>query len=291
MIVVSGATGNVGSELVEQLNLLDVPFRALVRDPALALSLLGPEIDLVTADLGRSDSLDAALEGAQRLFLLCATSDEQVELETRAVEAAARAGVSHVVKLSMLGADPRSPVPYRRWHGEIEAALERSGLAYTHLRPTFYMQVTRGMLAPDGGLYVPAGVGRIGWIDVRDVASAAVRVLTEVGHEGRAYVLSGPESLAFADVASKLSAASGRQIDYVDVPPDAARDGMVSMGMPEWQVEASLAMLALMRDGGFDVVSGDYERVVGVPPHSFDEFARDYAGEFHGESAGAAPRG
>ena len=287
MIVVSGATGNVGSELVEQLSLLDVQFRALVRDPALALSLVGPEIELVTGDFGRADSLDAALEGAQRLFLLCSTSDEQVELETGAIAAAARAGVAHVVKLSMFGADPRSPVPYRRWHGEVEAALERSGLAYTNLRPTFHMQVTRGMLAPDGGLYVPAAAGRIGWIDVRDVASAAVRVLTEDGHAGRSYDLSGPQSLGFAEVAQKLSAASGRKIDYVDVPSDAARDGMVSTGMPEWQVEASLAMLALMREGGFDVVTGDYEHVVGVPPHSFDEFARDYAGDFQGESAGA----
>ena len=290
MIVISGATGNVGSELVEQLNLLDVPFRALVRDPALARSLVGPEIELVAGDFGRPESLEAALAGAERLFLLCATSREQVELESRAVAAAAGAGVSHVVKLSMLGADPRSQVPYRRWHGEIEAALERSGLVYTLLRPTFYMQVTRGMLAPDGALYVPAGEGRLGWIDVRDVASAAVRVLTESGHEGRAYALSGPQSLGFAEVARKLSAASGHQVDYIDVPPDAAREGMVSMGMPEWQVEASLAMLTSMREGGFDVVSDDYERVVGVPPHSFDEFARDYAGEFQGGSAGPPPQ-
>ena len=289
MIVVTGATGNLGSELVEQLSLLDVPLRAVARDPAQAREVVGPEIELVKGDLAQPESLDAALAGAERLFLLCSSSREQVELETCAIEAAARAGLSHVVKLSMLGADPRSPVPYRRWHGEVEQRLERSGIAYTHLRPTFFMQVTRGMLAPDGALYVPVGEGRIGWIDVRDVASAAVRVLTEAGHERRAYDLSGPESLTFRDVAAKLSAATGLEIDHVDVPADTARDGMLSAGMPTWQVEASLALLALMREGGLDVTSDDYERIVGVAPHSFDEFARDYAGDFQSAAAAATP--
>ena len=286
MIVVIGATGNVGSELVAQLHLLDYPLRALVRDPARALEILGPEIELVPGDLARPQSLDAALAGADRMFLCCATSREQVELETHAIEAAARVGLAHVVKLSMLGADPRSPVPYRRWHGEIERRLERSGVAYAHLRPTFFMQTTRGMLAPDGALYVPVGDGRIAWIDVRDVASAAVRALTEEGHEGRAYELSGPQSLTFADVAATLSAATGLAIEHVDVPTDAARDGMLAAGMPGWQVEASMAMLEMMREGGLDVASDDYERLVGVPPHSFDDFARDFAGDFQSQAGG-----
>ena len=289
MIVVTGATGNVGSELVEQLNLLDVPMRALVRDPARAGEVVGPEIELVTGDLERPESLDAALAGAERMFLLCSSCREQVELETVAIDAAVRAGLSHVVKLSMFGADPRSPVPSRRWHGEVEQRLERSGIAYTHLRPTFFMQVTRGMLAPDGALYLPVGEGRIGWIDVRDVASAAVRVLTDEGHERRAYALTGPESLTFREVADTLSAATGLDVDYVDVPADTAREGMLSAGMPTWQVEASLALLTLIGEGGLDVTSDDYERIVGVAPHSFDEFARDYAGDFQSAVAGATP--
>ena len=289
MIVVTGATGNVGSELVEQLNLLDVPMRALVRDPARAGEVVGPEIELVTGDLERPESLDAALAGAERMFLLCSSCREQVELETVAIDAAVRAGLSHVVKLSMFGADPRSPVPSRRWHGEVEQRLERSGIAYTHLRPTFFMQVTRGMLAPDGALYLPVGEGRIGWIDVRDVASAAVRVLTDEGHERRAYALTGPESLTFREVADTLSAATGLDVDYVDVPADTAREGMLSAGMPTWQVEASLALLTLIGEGGLDVTSDDYERIVGVAPHSFDEFARDYAGDFQSAMAGATP--
>ena len=289
MIVVTGATGNVGSELVEQLNLLDVPMRALVRDPARAGEVVGPEIELVTGDLERPESLDAALAGAERMFLLCSSCREQVELETVAIDAAVRAGLSHVVKLSMFGADPRSPVPSRRWHGEVEQRLERSGIAYTHLRPTFFMQVTRGMLAPDCALYLPVGEGRIGWIDVRDVASAAVRVLTDEGHERRAYALTGPESLTFREVADTLSAATGLDVDYVDVPADTAREGMLSAGMPTWQVEASLALLTLIGEGGLDVTSDDYERIVGVAPHSFDEFARDYAGDFQSAVAGATP--
>lgn len=279
MVLITGATGQLGSELVGQLTMLDVPFRAMVRDRRRGVELLGPEVELVEGDFERPETVRAAAAGVERMFLLCGTRANQVELERNAIEAAASAGVAHVVKLSIFGADAASPTPHRRWHGEIELALEDSGLSYTHLRPTFYMQATIGMLAPDGALYLPAGDGRVGWIDVRDAAAAAVRPLTEPAHEGEAYDLTGRESVGLAEVAAKLGAASGRELRYVDVSPDAARVAMTDMGVPDWQVLANLGLLAVIAQGGLDAVSVDYARLVGVPPHSFDEFALDYAGE------------
>ena len=279
VILVTGATGEIGVALVGQLSLLDIPFHALVRDVDQGRELLGREVALVQGDLEAPDTLPAALEGIERVFLLCASRPDQVELETGMIEAAARAGVRHTVKMSFFGASPSSPAPYLRWHGEIERVLEASGMAYTHLRPPLVMQTTVGMLAPDGGLYVPAGEGRIGWIDMRDVAAAAVRPLTDDGHEDTAYDLTGPESLGFGEVAERIAAATERDVRYVDVPPDAAAEAMTGMGMPDWQVQASMALLALVREGGLDAVSDAYERLVGVQPHSFAEFARDYTGD------------
>jgi uncharacterized protein YbjT (DUF2867 family) len=193
MILVTGATGNVGSQVVEQLSSTGAPVRAFVRDPEKAANVWETSVEIAEGDFQRPETLAAALEGVDRLFLLMGTAENQVELENDVIDAAVRAGVRRVVKLSIYGAEIGSPVPFRDWHGRIEARLEGAGLAYTHLRPTFFMQNAAYMLAPDGVFYVPSGAGRIGWVDVRDVAAVAVRALTEDGHEGKAYDITGPE--------------------------------------------------------------------------------------------------
>jgi uncharacterized protein YbjT (DUF2867 family) len=234
MILVTGATGAVGSQVVEQLSSTGAPVRAFVHDdPEKAAKVRETGIEISEGDFGKPDTLEAALEGVDQLFLLMGSAENQVELENDAIEAAGRVGVHHVVKLSIHGAEIGSPVPFRDWHGRIEEKLERSGLSYTHLRPTFFMQNAAYMLAPEGVFYMPAGDGRIGWVDVRDVAAVAVRALTEDGHEGKAYDMTGLEALSFAEAAERISAATGREIRHVDVPPEAARQGMLSSGMPE----------------------------------------------------------
>ena len=280
MILVTGATGNVGSKVVEQLSSAGAPVRAFVHDPEKAANVRETGVEIAEGDFQRPETLDAALEGVDRLFLLMGTAENQVELENDVIAAAVRAGVRHVVKLSIYGAEIGSPVPFRDWHGRIEARLEGSGLAYTHLRPTFFMQNAAYMLAPDGVFYIPAGDGRIGWVDVRDVAAVAVRALTEDGHEGNAYDITGPESLSLAEAAERISAATGRNIRYLDVPSEAARQGMLSSGMPEWQVDVSLALLAAIREGALDAVTGTVATVGRVEPRSFEDYAREFAPAF-----------
>jgi len=275
MMVLTGATGQVGGEVLRRLVHRDVPVRALVRDPMKAEVMRRSGVGTVEGDFAEPATLDRALEGADAMFLQCANVPEQVELESNAVDAAVRAGVRRVVKLSILGAEIGSPVPFRDWHGRIEERLKGSGADFTILRPNFFIQGLAALVGADGNIYAPTGEGRVGWVDIRDVAEVAARTLTEEGHEGKTYTITGPESLSLAEVADKLSEAAGREIHYIDVSPEAAREGMVSSGISEWFAEALLALFAAIRQGDLDAVTSTVARVGGTEPRAFSEYAHE----------------
>src|SRR3712207_2926131 len=199
MILVTGATGNVGRPLVGLLAEAGVLFKAFVRDPERARGLLGSVVELVRGDFSEPATLEAALDGVEVMFLL----NGDPKLEGRAIDAALRSGVRRVVKQSA-PAIGLEPPPF---HRRIEQRLERSGLGYTHLRPNAFMQTLAGYLLAlidaGGTLRLPAGEGRVGWVDARDIAAVAFHAFTEEGHEGRVYPITGPESLSMADVADK----------------------------------------------------------------------------------------
>lgn len=249
--------------------------RALVRDPAKAEAVSRSGVDAVVSNFAEPRTLDKALEGADLMFLQCANVPEQVELESNAIDAAARAGIRRVVKLSILGAEAGSPVPFRDWHGRIEQRLKDSSVHYTILRPNFFMQGILGLIGADGNVHAPTGDGRVGWVDVRDVAEVAARALTEEGHEGKAYTVTGPESLSLAEVTEKLSATAGREIRHVDVSPEAARERMLSSGMAEWFAEALLALFAAIRRGELDAVTNAVSSEGGLEPRPFASYARE----------------
>ena len=276
MILVTGATGNVGRPLVGLLSNAEVPFRAFVRDPERARAALGPTVALAEGDFAEPATLDAALEGVDRMFLLSGNS----ELETDAVRVASRAGVGRVVKQSALGVG-LDPPPF---HRRIEEKLERSGLGFTHLRPTAFMQTLAAYLPAlidAGGTFrLPAGAGRVAWVDTRDISAVAFRALTEDGHEGEAYPITGPETLSIAEVAEKLSAATGRPIRYEDVPPDAARELMVRNGLPPSFAEFLVAFYGLVSEGATDFVTQSIPEVTGAPGRTFGAFAEEHASSF-----------
>jgi uncharacterized protein YbjT (DUF2867 family) len=276
VILVTGATGNVGRPLVGLLSDAGVPFRAFVRDPERARAALGPTVESAEGDFAEPATLDAALGGVERMFLLSGNS----ELETGAVEAAVRAGVGRVVKQSALGVG-LAPPPF---HRRIEEALERSGLGFTHLRPTAFMQTLAAYLPAlidAGGTFrLPAGAGRVAWVDTRDISAVAFRALTEDGHEGETYPITGPETLSMAEVAEKLSVATGRPIRYEDVPPDAARELMVQNGLPPSFAEFLVAFYGLVNEGATDFVTETIPRVTGAPGRTFGAFAEEHASSF-----------
>lgn len=287
-ILILGGNGTIGRHVVRELVRRRAPARALVRSRARATAVEGTGLPMVVGDLADPASLDAALEGIERVFLLSSPSQRTAELHGNLVDAARRAGVRHVVRVSALGARPGSPSELLRGHGEAEAYLQASGLAYTHLRPAWFMQNLLGYapwIAAHGELAVPIGRGTLAMIDARDIARVAAVALTEPGHEGRAYRLTGPEALDFARVARVMSEVLGRPIRHRDLPPDEARRQMLAEGTPEWLVDG---LLGLFRHAPADPpaeVTGDVEAVTGRPATPLAAFVRDHAAELGGDES------
>jgi uncharacterized protein YbjT (DUF2867 family) len=285
MILVTGATGANGSEIVKQLAAAGVPCRAMVRNPDKATELRLPGVEIVRGDFAEAASLDAALRGVNHAVLLSTFDPQQVELQGNFIQAAQRAKVEHVVKLSALGANPNSKIMVGKWHGQIEQQLEKSGLGWTMLQPSFFMQNMRmfaDSIAQQGAFACPAGDGQMGMVDVRDIAAVAVKALTEPGHMGKKYVVTGPEAISYGQIAEKLSAATGKSVQYVNVTPDDAKKNMLGMGLPAWFVDAMLELYGVVRGGYGAVVTKVVEQVTGQKPRNFEAFAREHARMFRG---------
>jgi uncharacterized protein YbjT (DUF2867 family) len=283
-VLVTGATGTVGAHVVRALRDRGVPARALVRDPDRAVDVLGADVELAVGDFADRGSLDRALRGIDRLFLACGNVPAQVELECAAIDAAQAAGVGRVVKLSGPRPSLDSPVPFERWHAAIERHLVRSALPYMLLRPSTYM-TNLVMLHADtvratGRLLAPLGAAEIAFVDPRDVAEAAAATLAGDGHEGAAFALTGPEALTYGRIAQELSAATGRPIEYVNVPEDAAREGMAQAGLPTPMADAILAVFAAQRAGALARTTRTIEALTGREPRTFARFAHAHAAAF-----------
>lgn len=283
-ILVTGATGTVGSALLEHLSGSGVRVRALVRDPGKSETVEKLGHEAVVGDMDKPYTLSPALEGVEKVFLLSAPEPRQAELQSNLVRAASAAGVRHVVKLSVIGIGTGlESTPLGRLHRETEEEIERSGMHWTHLRPNGFMQNTL-MFAPtvraQGAFYAPFGDARVSYVDARDVAAVAAAALTGEGHEGMAYDITGPESLSYPDVARGLYEALGREVSYVEVPVEAARAAMTGAGMSEWLADALVELFGFYRSGGAERVTDSVRETTGRAPIPFAQFARDYAEAF-----------
>jgi uncharacterized protein YbjT (DUF2867 family) len=280
MILVTGATGTIGSEVARQLIAAGQKPRLLVRNPAKAKAFEG-KAEIFKGDLEDAASVAAALQGVDKLFLLTA-GPEGHKQEERAVDLAKAAGVKHIVKLSVIGAEYEA-ITFGKWHRKAEKKIEASGLAWTFLRPGNFMSnafMWADTIKGQNAIYQPAGEGKSAAIDPADIAAVAVKALTTSGHEGKAYTLTGPKALSTGEQAAILSAASGRKINYVDVPPAAAADGMLKAGMPQVYVDALLELYALMKSGGGALVTNTVEEVTGRKPNTFENWSQANAAAF-----------
>ncbi len=284
LIVVTGATGKIGSELVRLLSERGETVRALARSTGRSEEL--PGVEWRAVDLARRELLEEAFAGAERLFLLTANSDDMVRLQKNAVEAARKAGVRHVVKLSALGASDHSQSVIGLWHYNVERVLKESGLAWTLLRPHHFMDNLldqRETIARDGVVHSAAGEGRIPFIDTRDIAAVTAAVLTGQGHEGKTYVLTGPEAISFRRATEILSAVLGRRLTYLAETEDETWARQRRAGDPPWRVAALLALAAYQRAGGpTEQITPTVQELTGRPARTFDQFARDHAADFLG---------
>lgn len=287
MILVTGATGLNGSELVRRLSAKGVPVRALVRSAARAEGLSSlPKVEIVEGDMARPETLSGALRGVDRAMLISSSDPAMLEVQSSFIEAARKAGVKHVVKLSGIMPELDSPFRFARMHGEIERRLEVSGMAFTHLRAgefmhAYFRQVPS--IVARGALFLPMEDARIASIDIGDVAEVAATVLTSPGHEGKIYPITGPEALSMAEVAEKLSAATGKSIQYVNVTPEQARSAQLAAGVPPYTADALAELFAERRKGKEAQVSPIIQTVFGWRATSFDQFAMRHAAIFRGE--------
>jgi uncharacterized protein YbjT (DUF2867 family) len=279
-IVVVGATGRIGREVVRQLAAKGRAVRALVHSAEKGKALEQSGVEVAYGDLGRPESLAEAFKGAAEMFLLSPVHASLAEREQNAIEAATRASLRHVVLLSGRGAALDSPSMLIRMHARSERVLRDSGLEYTIIRPDYFMQNLLG-LAPSTrarGCFESTFIRAPHcMIDCRDIAAVAVAALTEDGHAGQSYELTGPEALSMLQVAEKLTSALGLQVNCVEISPEQLRTGMLAMGVPEWLVtdmtagpgpDERLAPTSVVAD------------VTHQPPRSLGQFVRDYAFAF-----------
>jgi len=276
-ILVTGAAGNIGAEIVKRLQARKADFAVMTHASGGAPAGAGE----TQGDFLDPASLRRAFEGVDTLFLLFPLVPEMPRMAANAMAAAKAAGVRHIVRSSGAGADAASPVAIAKVHGEIDALIRNSGIPFTLLLPTSFMQNLvnfYGAAIRDGALYAPRGDGATAVIDVRDIADVAVEVLTHpAAHAGQSYTLTGPENLTDAQMVSAIAREIGRDVRYVDVPEAAAVDSLSRMGSPPQVIEWLMSLNHVIKQGWAAGVSPVVETITGRPPRNLADFVRENA--------------
>jgi uncharacterized protein YbjT (DUF2867 family) len=286
-ILVTGATGTVGSEVVKQLSAKGEIIKAAARsaNDNIFGNLSG--VQVVQLDYNNPGTLAAAFKGIDKLFLLTPASPKAAVLVTNLVNEAKKAGIRHIVKQSIIGVVSEMEFAHLLLHRQAEKIIRESGIPFTFLRPNDFMQNFINFYSPtiksNNAFYLPAEDAKVSFVDVRDIAAVAVKTLTDDGksrHIGKAYTITGPEALSYYQVAEILSNATGKKIDYVNVSEEVTRQGMKDMGWDDWLINTTLQLFDLYRKGYASHVSSAVEEVLERESISFSHFAKDYAQTF-----------
>jgi uncharacterized protein YbjT (DUF2867 family) len=287
MILITGATSENSSEIIRRLSAANARVRAMVRSRSKAGVIEGlPGVEIVEGDLRDADAIARALDGVERALLLSSGDPSLIELQHNFIAVAKRSKVRHVVKFSgVMPTGMSSLFRFARWHAEIERLLEDSGLPFTHLRPTQFMRIYlrfQPTIVSESKFYAPMDDARVSPVDSQDIAAVAAAVLTEPGHEGKGYVISGPEALSFDEIADKLSRAVGRKITYVNVTPEQMESLGLAAGRPGWFVDSQSELWAEFRRGSGSEITDVVRRIGKKEPVTFDDFATKNVTAFRG---------
>lgn len=287
MIGVLGGTGNTGSQVVKALKAKGTAFKAIVRDPKAAAEKLGADVELAQGDLSDPASLEPAFAGLDTLYILCGHSPNLAQMEINALEAAKKAGVGNVVVStgSEKGVSPDGPSEILRMHYQVEQAVKESGVKWTISRPNFFMSNLLNMAQPvvqANKLITALPIETaVTMVHPADVGESGAELLTGDGHRGNAYFLTGP-SVTMGEVAQTLSSALGREITYVQVPPEAARKAMEERGMPDWLMAHMGGMMGFVAKGQMAGSTDNVAKLTGHPPRTFAEWVGENKAAFGG---------
>lgn len=280
MILITGANGNVGREVVKQALAVGLKIRATYRSPA-AASRAPAGLEGVIMDYAKPETIRPALHGVEKVFLVGPPVRELPAFEAIFVREVRATGRKHIIKLSALGGWESI---FPGGHRVSEENIEASGLPYTFLRPNGFMQnlvnFNTDTISSQNAFYGCQGTGAVSLVDIRDIAAVAVIVLVATGHEGKSYALTGGEALTNEQVAEKISRIAGRKISYVDLPVAEFKKGILSTGTSEWSADALIDLQRLYRERRSSIVTDDIEQLTGHKPITFDQFALDYAFAF-----------
>jgi uncharacterized protein YbjT (DUF2867 family) len=286
-ILITGATGTVGSEVVKQLSAKgeNIIVKAAARSATDNTFENLNRVQVVQLDYDKPDSLAVALKGVDKLFLLTPFQSNMVDLTSNLVSEAKKTKVKYIAKQSVMGADAEPGITPGRLHRQAEKIIEESGIPFTFLRPNFFMQnfvnYYSNLIRSQGAFYMPAGDAKVSFVDVRDIAAVAVKsLINDNQQKGRAYNITGGEALTYGQTAEILSKAVGKKINYVNVTDQDARKGMKDMSMDEWTIKSMIELFEITRAGYVSEISPIVEQVTGNKPITFSQFANDYAGAF-----------
>lgn len=286
MILITGASGNVGREVLKQAVAAGQRVRAAYQEVKKGAAPDG--VEGVRVDFNQPDTLQAALAGVEKVFLVGPPTDQLIPLERKAVDVIAQSQVRHLVKLSAMGGRDAT---FPRQHAESEDYIRSTRIPYTFIRPNGFMQNIVNYSAPSirtiGKFYGSEGDGEVSMIDVRDIADAVVKVLGEDGHTGQTYTLTGQEALSNRQVAQKLSEVLGREIQFVNLPPDDLKNALVSAGVSQWNADALVDLQRLYREGKASAVTQDVRKILGREPRSLAQFLAENRGAFESEAVAA----
>jgi uncharacterized protein YbjT (DUF2867 family) len=278
MILVTGAAGHIGKELVPQLLQAGQPVRVLARNVH-KVAHLDPCVERAVGDLDRPETLLAAMQGVKKVFLVTFETQQDVNV----LEAAKQAGVRQVVKLSTLEAS-KHVIQVGKWHFEREELIRKSGLEWSFLRPGMFMSNAidwwADSIKQQGAVFFPGGKGKVAPVDPRDVAAVAAAALTQPGHHGQAYELTGAELLSMGEMVQIIGRVLGRPLKYTNIPALAAKMWMLQSGMDKALVNALMEMLASLRRNEGAIMTDTVRRILGRSPRAFETWCAKHAGAF-----------
>ena len=275
MILITGATGKTGSATAKSLGEKGETFRALIRNEEKkeGLESLGGEV--VIGSIENTEVVNQSMQGVKTVLVLLPNSESQLALEKQLVDSAKQAGVERIVKMSSIEATPDATSPIPKLHLESEEYIKQSGLAWTMIKPNFYMQnllASAGTIKEQGKIFLPMGDGKTGMIDTTDVGKVLAKVLSEDGHESMNHEITGPEILSFYEVAENFSQVLGKQVDYVDVPMDAYKETLGQFLTNQWHLDAVIDLFKGIAEGGIEDKTDTFNELMGETPKSLSQF-------------------